>query len=596
MYKFKKRKLTAMALAVLVGTTGMTAFAGAPAPSATGFDAYRLMPAQKELKDGCGHEEDGSHEEGCYDYVYSVNEKYQDILRNAAADAGLSFDLDGDGELSDEELVAGISGIDGEKITAYADALYAAIGQTEPDVTTDTSVFGDMEDGYYLIASKAPAMDGEAGKVSLTLKAVHGQTEDMEVNVHVPAFSQKILLPKDNPYVDKIVTPDDAIQVEQDIKAAGDDADEAETPNIADEETTSGEEGAETTPGEEDMETDGDDTHYEEEKELAGEDSGIYEEADAADIGAGDEVLFEAKLGMPECIEDLPNWGFNIHVEINGLKLTQEPKLFVNGKEARIRGGAGDEDALGEELASGVIGINGAHLTVDGKDVEYDKDTVVSMRYACTLDEGHLSGGTGNVSEAWAEFMPDMADASKNMETVHDKNAVFTYQLGVDSVNSEHEALAGAGFSLYRQDGEDWAEIAMSGEKQEGQTSSLFAALDAGVYKLSETTIPAGCVKADDLVFEIRPEYTEDSEDPALASLGVYVDDKLVSSGDEDALFTADMESGTVYTELISGVAAHMPSTGANTRIILAAGGIALLAAGGAVYAVYRKKSKKDAE
>lgn len=585
MDKFKKRKLTAMALAVLVGTTGMTAFAGAPAPSAKGFDAYCLMPAEKELKDGCGHEEDGPHEEGCYDYVYSVNEKYQDILKEAAADAGLSFDLDGDGELSEEELVAGISGIDGEKITAYADALYAAIGQTEPDVTTDTSVFGDMEDGYYLIASKAPATDGEDGNVSLMLKAVHGQTEDMEANVHVPAFSQKILLPKDNPYGDKIATPDNAIQVERDIKATGDDVDKSETPNIVGEDTMSGEEGTET---------DGDDTHYEEEKEPSVEDSDAYEETDAADIGAGDEVLFEAKLGMPECIEDLPNWGFNIHAELNGLKLTQEPKLFVNGREARIRGNAGDVSDGGP--ASGVIGINGAHLTVDGKDVEYDKDTVVSMRYACTLDEGHLSGGTGNVSEAWAEFMPDMADASKNMETVHDKNAVFTYQLGVDSVNSEHEALAGAGFSLYRQDGEDWAEIVMSGEKQEGQTSFLFAALDAGVYKLSETTIPAGCVKADDLVFEIRPEYTEDSEDPALASLGVYADDKLVSSGDEDALFTADMESGTVYTELISGVAAHMPSTGANTRIILAAGGIALLAAGGAVYAVYRKKSKKDAE
>lgn len=585
MDKFKKRKLTAMALAVLVGTTGMTAFAGAPAPSAKGFDAYCLMPAEKELKDGCGHEEDGPHEEGCYDYVYSVNEKYQDILKEAAADAGLSFDLDGDGELSEEELVAGISGIDGEKITAYADALYAAIGQTEPDVTTDTSVFGDMEDGYYLIASKAPATDGEDGNVSLMLKAVHGQTEDMEANVHVPAFSQKILLPKDNPYGDKIATPDNAIQVERDIKATGDDVDKSETPNIVGEDTMSGEEGTET---------DGDDTHYEEEKEPSVEDSDAYEETDAADIGAGDEVLFEAKLGMPECIEDLPNWGFNIHAELNGLKLTQEPKLFVNGREARIRGNAGDVSDGGP--ASGIIGINGAHLTVDGKDVEYDKDTVVTMRYACTLDEGHLSGGTGNVSEAWAEFIPDMSDASKTMETVHDKNAVFTYQLGVDSVDSEHEALAGAGFSLYRQDGEDWAEIVMSGEKQEGQTSFLFAALDAGVYKLSETTIPAGCVKADDLVFEIRPEYTEDSEDPALASLGVYADDKLVSSGDEDALFTADMESGTVYTELISGVAAHMPSTGANTRIILAAGGIALLAAGGAVYAVYRKKSKKDAE
>lgn len=585
MDKFKKRKLTAMALAVLVGTTGMTAFAGAPAPSAKGFDAYCLMPAEKELKDGCGHEEDGPHEEGCYDYVYSVNEKYQDILKEAAADAGLSFDLDGDGELSEEELVAGISGIDGEKITAYADALYAAIGQTEPDVTTDTSVFGDMEDGYYLIASKAPATDGEDGNVSLMLKAVHGQTEDMEANVHVPAFSQKILLPKDNPYGDKIATPDNAIQVERDIKATGDDVDKSETPNIVGEDTMSGEEGTET---------DGDDTHYEEEKEPSVEDSDAYEETDAADIGAGDEVLFEAKLGMPECIEDLPNWGFNIHAELNGLKLTQEPKLFVNGREARIRGNAGDVSDGGP--ASGIIGINGAHLTVDGKDVEYDKDTVVTMRYACTLDEGHLSGGTGNVSEAWAEFIPDMSDASKTMETVHDKNAVFTYQLGVDSVDSEHEALAGAGFSLYRQDGEDWTEIAMSGEAEEGQTSFSFAALDAGVYKLSETTIPAGCVKADDLVFEIRPEYAEDSEDPSLASLGVYADDKLVSSGDEDALFTADMESGTVYTELISGVAAHMPSTGANTRIILAAGGIALLAAGGAVYAVYRKKSKKDAE
>lgn len=623
MNRFRNRKLTAMALAVLVGTTGMTAFAGAPAPSGTGYDAYKLMPAVKELKDGCGHEDDGSHEDGCYDYVYSVNEKYQEILKKATAGIKTSFDLDGDGELSDEELVAGISSLDKDDATAYADALYAAIGDMEPDAVTDGSVFEGMEDGFYLFASKAADGEGQGSPVTVLLKAVHEQSEDMEVQVHVPAFSQKILLPKADD-ADSIATPDNAIQVVQEVRAEADedadteedtdedtdteedaDTDSTDTDEDADTDGTDTDEDADTdgTDTDEDADTDGTDTDSAQDETGDGtdgtdkdagnaQDGSMYEETDAADIGAGDEVLFEAKLGMPECIEDLQDWGFSIHVKTDGLKLSQGPKLFVNGKEARVRGDAGADAEDG--FTSGTISIKGAHLTVDGEDVDYDKDTVITMRYACTLDEGHVTGGIGNTSEAWAEFMPDMSDASKNMETVHDKNSVFTYQLNVNSVDAEHKELAGADFSLARQDGEDWVDIDLSGTKEDGQTSFSFAALDAGVYRLSETEIPAGCVKADDLVFEIRPEYDKDSEDPLLTALNVYVDGKLASSGDEGSLFTADKESGTIHTELINGVAAHMPSTGSNTRIILVAGGFALLMAGGSIYAAYQKKSKKD--
>lgn len=567
MNRFKNRRLAAMALAVLVGTTGMTAFAGAPAPSATGYDAYRLMDATKELKDGCGHGEDGAHEESCYGYTYKVNEKYQDVLQKAAADAGLAFDLDGDGNVSNEELVAGVGALDGDNAAAYADMLYAAAGSMEPDASTDSSTFGQMEDGFYLIASR-PSGDGPSQAATLSLKAVHGQTEDMDAQVHVPAFSQKILVKKAASGND--VTPGDATE-----KA------ETDTPD-----TTDGADAGTGAGGEETKDDAGNDGEIKDDA-----DGDVYEETDAADIGAGEEVMFEARLSMPENIEDLENWGFNIHVDTKGLKLTQEPKLFVNGKEARVRGEVSGipEDGFG----SGVIGVTGTHLTVDGEDAAYDKDTVVTMRYACTLDEGHVIGGEGNVSEAWAEFLPDMEDASKNMETVHDKNAVFTYQLGVDSVDADHEGLPGAGFSLYKQDGDGWTEIMLSGEADEDKTSFSFTSLDAGTYKLTESKIPAGCVKAEDLVFEIRPGYETDGENPVLASLDVYVDGSLASADKDGSLFTVDKAEGAIYTELVSGTAAHMPSTGANTRILVAASGIVLLAIGGGIYVAYRKKTKE---
>lgn len=141
------------------------------------YAAYQLMELSTSLK--CT--QDHAHEDDCYNYAYTVKEKYRAMLQSAA---GAAADADNNGAVSDDELIAYIGGLsDASAIRAFADALFKAIGSTEADATSTDKAFNGVAQGYYLIAeteltgtndSRSLVMLSTAGHRNITVSSKEG--------------------------------------------------------------------------------------------------------------------------------------------------------------------------------------------------------------------------------------------------------------------------------------------------------------------------------------------------------------------------------------------------------------------------------------
>ncbi|MBP7386207.1 MAG: LPXTG cell wall anchor domain-containing protein [Lachnospiraceae bacterium] len=126
-----------------------------------------------------------------------------------------------------------------------------------------------------------------------------------------------------------------------------------------------------------------------------------------------------------------------------------------------------------------------------------------------------------------------------------------------------------------------------------GVTTFYFKGVDAGRYKLVETTVPAGYNKADDLVFSVEATYDTTSDNPELKTLVVKdASGKVVSEGTE-AIFTATLRTGAVSTDVQNLSGTELPATGGiGTKIFYTVGAIIMIVA--AVLLITRKRTAKN--
>lgn len=86
-------------------------------------------------------------------YDVSVNETYRNILQKIVFDNKTEDDEWADEtDVTDAEIIAYISGLTGDAVRAFADAVYAAVKGMDADYTTLTDEIEDVDQGYYLIA------------------------------------------------------------------------------------------------------------------------------------------------------------------------------------------------------------------------------------------------------------------------------------------------------------------------------------------------------------------------------------------------------------------------------------------------------------
>lgn len=214
-------------------------------------------------------------------------------------------------------------------------------------------------------------------------------------------------------------------------------------------------------------------------------------------------------------------------------------------------------------------------------------ETEVIVTYTATLNENAVSGTDGNTNKVVLEYennpyhegagdgnpiTPDKPE--KPGKTPEDTNVVFTYEVVIDKVDKDGNALPGAGFTLYKLDnGGNWNAV---GTEITGSTTFEFKKLDEGKYKLVETTVPNGYNKADDVEFEI----VSTLEGEALTGLLVKDAEGNVISEGEKPPFTVILADGKIKADVENQAGTELPETGGmGTTLFYAFGSVMVLCA-----------------
>lgn len=201
--------------------------------------------------------------------------------------------------------------------------------------------------------------------------------------------------------------------------------------------------------------------------------------------------------------------------------------------------------------------------------------SVITLTYTAKLNENAVIGDAGNPNKVFLKYSNDPYDEDSLGTSVEKTVYVYTYQVTVNKVDNKDAALVGAGFTLYKWDGEAYVEYAELNSTEDAPISTFeFKRLDAGKYKLEESQIPHGYHGASDIEFTLAGKYN-DANDAIVA---------IIVNGVE-----SENTDFTHTVKFINSNEAELPSTGGiGTTILYIVGG--LLVAGAVVVLVTRKR------
>ena len=474
--------------------------------------------------------------DGSGKYNFTVNEAYADVLEEAT------------GKTTEGEIVKYISELSAEDAKAFAGDVYDLIKDViDADYTTTNDTFTGVDQGYYLIAETATGNDADT--YSLVMLDTAGE-EDITVDTK-----------EDEPTVDK------------QVKEVND-----TTGNTA---------------------------------------WGEY-----ADHDVYDTVYYQIKGTVSGKYADYKSYYYSF-------KDTMDDTLTLDEDSIKVYVG-GTVNAAGEYQKDGVdvtadfvisttehsftASANLKELDANNDSVVITADTEIFVTYEAELNEGALHGKPGNINNLYLEYEnnpyhegdgdPETPDRPGDPEDPEDpngpgktpivQNIVFTFKANVNKVDENGEALEGAGFTLYKYDAEAGDYVAV-GEEITGVTTFSFAGLDAGKYKLEETTIPSGYNQAADIVFVVVAEYDTEVDPVALTGLSVVdedgeVIDEFTIIADDESELNEDL--GIFVTDVENKPGVTLPTTGGmGTTIFYLVGAILMI--GSAVVIITRKRMSR---
>lgn len=315
---------------------------------------------------------------------------------------------------------------------------------------------------------------------------------------------------------------------------------------------------------------------------------------DASDYDIGDKVPFKLTGTVSDKYDNYKTYYYAFHDKMDDtLEFNADSVVVkIDGKEV-----AKEKYTLNTKTTDGCtfeVVFN------DLKTVSPTKPENVTVEYTATLKDTAKLGSVGNFNKGKLEFNNNPYYEGEGKpetpgETPWDEVVVFTYKLIANKTDGQGDALAGAGFTLYKfnKDTDDYVKVK---EIEAGETTKFeFTGADAGKYKLVETTVPDGYNKADDLVFEVKGTYeavnkTDPLKAPTLTKLEIF-DEKGNSITGEDKVFTTNLAAGTATTNIKNLTGSELPSTGGmGTTVLYAAGTLMILAA--AAFLVMKKKAE----
>lgn len=298
-----------------------------------------------------------------------------------------------------------------------------------------------------------------------------------------------------------------------------------------------------------------------------------------ADYDMGDQVPFELVGTIANDYGDYKTYEFSFVDTYNKTQFGDPKDVTV-----KVDGTAVSQDQL--TAAGYALKTTDDGFTISFTDLKQipavKAGSKITVEYTAELLTTANIGSKGNVNTSHITFSNDSNQAGHKGKTPDDTVIVFTYQTIVNKVNEQQQNLDGAGFTLYKKDA-DGNYNAVGDELKTGHQFT-FKGLDAGDYKLVETTVPTGYNKMDDIEFSITS--TLDNTNKALTGLAGDV-----TSG--TATFTASTDDGSLTTTVVNKSGSTLPSTGGMGTTILYIVGAAIIA--GAGYGLYRRsRSRKN--
>lgn len=460
-------------------------------------------------------------------FAYTLNEKYAEVLKAVT------------GKTTEADIIAYISEIADKSAAAqaFADQVYAEIKRLEipRDAVATENVFADVDQGYYLI------VETKTGSVS----------DEFEEDTYS-------LVMLDTAGKDSITveTKEELPQSEKKVKDKND---------------------------------------------STSEESGWQ---DSADHDIGDAVPFQITFTLPSDFANYEKYYVGIHdVQAEGLTYNEKSLVVtVNGTVIT--------DWFSYSAASDGctfhISCEDIIAKANEQGVTLKAGNKIVFEYTSTLNKDAVLGSTGNPNEMYIEFSNNPYGDGKS-RTPNDKVIVFTYKVNVDKFAEkveEGKELTGANFTLYKEvpadtEGaltgaaikeafadnvkadklDDAKSYIVVGNKTGDATGSTFGfkGVDDGNYVLVETTIPDGYNAWNAVAFTISATHEVESDNPKLTTL---------TGGD---LFTGDVATGTLDTNIINESGTELPSTGGMGTTLFYIFG-AILMVGAAVLLITKRR------
>lgn len=300
---------------------------------------------------------------------------------------------------------------------------------------------------------------------------------------------------------------------------------------------------------------------------------------DAADYDINDTVPFQLKATLPIHIDDYEHYyveftdTLSAGLTFDKITLVKADNTILKEDQYQVSKTEKDGKTVLSVIITDVKAVSGI-----SKD-----DREVTVEYNATLNDKAVLGSAGNPNSveltysnnpnATGDGTSKPADTGK---TPKDTVKVFTYQTIINKIDQDGKALPGAGFTLYK-DGKEFKKLPAG-----DATTFEFKGLDAGNYKLEESTTPDGYNTIKPIEFTIDADYDKEAADPQLTKLSGDVTSGV-------AKFDANKADGSLKADIVNRKGSLLPSTGGmGTTILYVIGSILVLVA--AVLLITKKR------
>ena len=480
------KKLVTIVLAlVMILALGATAFADTATLTINDnadrtYAGYKLLNLTISLKGDAHHEaHEGDHYPECYNYAYTVNDTYREVLQAEVFANGGNY-LWADGAkpttaagVTDDQIKSYLGNQDEKTVPQVADRLYRAILEAgiDADMANLTGDADVVEQGYWMFADVTDLSGNDAANSLVMVDTVGENNLEISPKVSLPTVEKKV----------------------KDIEDSEDDS--------------------------------------------------ILDNAwhDSADHDIGDTVPFKLTATLPSNAAHYKSYTLVFHDQMSaGLTLNAgSVKVYMYETKHKADVDTDLNDYVKDVTDSFVVTTenveDGCTFLVGCDDVftieGVTKDTAFVVYYEATLNESAVIGGEGNPNSVSLEYSNNPY-AEGTGEVDGNKVVVFTYQVIVNKIDSHGHALEGAGFTLSKKNIDGSYTVIGTELKGDAMTTFNWVGLDDGDYKLEETTVPEGFNKMNDMYFSVAATHGEVDGNIVLISLdGGLMGNGMVDTG-----------------------------------------------------------------